>query len=808
MAQQEQIDANVSATEVDDAIRSQLNPEDVARHARKRFGDRLPEGALRGNEYKIYERLFGTPLTWKSEHEQSVGAEDAVSGDAKILLKETADGSLEEVEYNRRAANEDEDGDIAAEQGSDYDPLIASLEGLDPELQDDIRAALAEEDVESPEREEEDVAEDLEGEEINVIHPTGLPTLRTHPFTLVNRSGTDPTTIQIPKVSITTPTASLLAESSNQHLRETAERLFGGPGLPYSTGTPRVSRTKPQKPIPLSAFQSRMTPLEANVYLAALMPGMYSSVTHVLVESRRNLGAGWLQSLLQKEDGPSILDAGAGGAGVLAWREILKAEHARLRESMPELKLPKEPPLGKSTVLTSSSALRQRASALLGNTTFLPRLPDYVHTSSRTTADTIHASEKGLPHGRKQFDVIVAPHSLWPLQEEWQRRQHIQNLWAMLNLEGGVLILLEKGVPRGFEVLASARQYLLDDLFISEEDTSTAGITDPGANTEAADQYQVKQNRQHHRHAAPGAIIAPCTTHAKCPMYRIPGISRQRKDYCRFAQRYIRPAYQQSILGAKSRNHEDVEFSYVSVIKGRTAQSLGRVGSGTASVLPQEIDNEQLGGRPRLMGKEASDRAYRGYEVGDADLVVDGTDPSMETPVTATPSSSSPDKDYAFGDESNDESVLTTPPPPTPAPHRLTLPRLILPPLKRPRHVHLDVCTSAGTLERWSVPRSYSRQAYRDARKSAWGDLWALGAKAREGRRVRLGVRGGVVDGRGDQGMDEEANAAAKKAQGGQGRRRLTGRLKARSRKRSERALMEEKANSGRKDPDEEEDNE
>ena len=69
----------------------------------------------------------------------------------------------------------------------------------------------------------------------------------------------------------------------------------------------------------------------------------------------------------------------------------------------------------------------------------------------------------------------------------------------------------------------------------------------------------------------------------------------------------------------------------------------------------------------------------------------------------------------------------------------LSLPRLILPALKRRGHIVMDVCTPAGTLERWTVPRSFSKQAFRDAKKSRWGDLWALGAKTRTPRSVRLG---------------------------------------------------------------------
>lgn len=73
----------------------------------------------------------------------------------------------------------------------------------------------------------------------------------------------------------------------------------------------------------------------------------------------------------------------------------------------------------------------------------------------------------------------------------------------------------------------------------------------------------------------------------------------------------------------------------------------------------------------------------------------------------------------------------------------LSLPRAVYPPLKRRGHVIFDLCTPAGKIERWTVPRSFSRQAYRDARKSNWGDLWALGAKTRIPRKLNLGDKHG-----------------------------------------------------------------
>jgi ribosomal protein RSM22 (predicted rRNA methylase) len=51
----------------------------------------------------------------------------------------------------------------------------------------------------------------------------------------------------------------------------------------------------------------------------------------------------------------------------------------------------------------------------------------------------------------------------------------------------------------------------------------------------------------------------------------------------------------------------------------------------------------------------------------------------------------------------------------------------------------MDVCTPAGKIGRWTISKSFSMAAYRDARKANWGDLWALGAKTRVPRNLQLG---------------------------------------------------------------------
>lgn len=687
------------------------SPEYVAQAARQAFGDRLPEGALNEEQYRVYERLYGPPLKVDSDR-----SELEESDRRDVLYKEGEDGELEEIRVLEPSLDllRDTSSLDAPEEHRDSGSVErGDFSAADAQIQRDIAAAMAARhgsDTGLTIRSPDDLVPLMEEEplddEADEISAEPGQDDRAHPFTAASRFGTSPSTVPLPRSSFVDPVAHLLSNISNKHLDETAHRIFGGPSIPYSPSTPFSSRTKPQKPIPLSASQGKMTEIEADVYIAAVMPQTYAAVMGVIVETRKRLGATWLVNILRREGGPRILDAGAGGAGVIAWREVLKAEWKRMHDlpdaspgetssasdQKPLRDIPPTP-LGKATVLTGSNALRLRASTLLENTTFLPRLPDYVHAS--------FPSEDSQ---RKQFDIIIAPHSLWHLQENYERHQMVRNLWSFLDPGGGVLILLEKGVPRGFEVIADARAYILAELFERKEGAAE-DLNDVREDATSAEEASVEpsseapQSRRSSRRS-PAHIVAPCPHSHKCPLYLIPGVSRQRKDYCHFRQRYVRPPYLQRLVGAKDRNFDDVEFSYVAVQKGINSPAL-------------------------IQGTAADARAFQGYDLEDADV----QQPTQKVP-------------HLFGVQ------YVQPPPRIPNP----LPRLLLPALKRQGHIHLDMCTPAGTFSRWTVPRSYGKQAYRDARKAAWGDLWALGGKQKEDRRVRLGFNGmeaGLGTGRG-----------------------------------------------------------
>ncbi|EDN93347.1 hypothetical protein SS1G_09213 [Sclerotinia sclerotiorum 1980 UF-70] len=674
--------------------------ESVVRQARQTFGETLPKDYLSVQEYQLYERLYGPPLRetrpedleYLQVEEEDIG-EDGPS--RNILLRENADGEFEEVEFDPelgfKVVEDGSDGFASASEGeelefeeeSEPDMELEAEEFIDAEtpagpdttnltfqgqnqrevdaiarLQRDMDEAMAraaeqedtvfDEDYEEEESSEESEEELFEDEEIfdEEDHDsyTSSDEIRTHPHTRTSRFGT----------------------------------------------SPRKLKLLPQKHVGLDASQHRMSEIEADAYLAGVMSGTYTSVMSTLVEVRKRLGPEWIREMLFREggQGPRILDAGAGGAGVIAWKEILRAEWDVLKDD--GIVEGDEPPSGKHTVLTGADSLRHRISRLLDNTTFLPRLPDYVHSSSGEAQ-----LDGGPAQPRKVYDLIIAPHTLFPLKEDYRRKHMVQNLWSMLDPKGGVLILIEKGLPRGFEAIAGARSLLLD-----------SHISSPGEEVVEKELQSLSDTEARFVEKEEGMIIAPCTNHTKCPMYPVPGLTPGRKDFCHFEQRYLRPPYLQKILGASSRNHEDVRYSYLAVrrgIDGRKEEAI-------------------------LQGDAATDQSFAGYEEHD---LSDSPDIPAEG-------------DVPF--------------------HPLSLPRSMLPPLKRRGHVTLDVCTPSGKLERWTVPKSFSKVAYRDARKSKWGDLWALGAKTRVLREPRLGRGGaGAVNSKGSKPGKVLSKSAAKK---------------------------------------------
>ncbi len=56
-------------------------------------------------------------------------------------------------------------------------------------------------------------------------------------------------------------------------------------------------------------------------------------------------------------------------------------------------------------------------------------------------------------------------------------------------------------------------------------------------------------------------------------------------------------------------------------------------------------------------------------------------------------------------------------------------PRLVKAPIKKGGHVTLDACCPTGAIERFTIAKSAGKQAYQDARKALWGDLFPHSSK-------------------------------------------------------------------------------
>ena len=701
------------------AIPSSLEQmETIVLQARQTFGETLPTGFLTSEEYKIYERLYGPPTHETRPEEVNLFQEVEAShyeelkeeeNKENVLLRVDGEGKLEKVAYAQddpdESIQETETADSLEEQelaqnqklvmkvtsNVEFNARLAlyrDIAAANLELEDATQSALDDDNTDVEDHIQENYKnyddQNSENERVEMEEqedPNNSNVMRSHPLTTAGRASTFPSTVQVPKNAVVDPISALLADASNKHLIEVSQKVFGGPYLPNSVATPVSKRHLQQQPIALEASQHFMGQMEANAYLAANIPGAYATILSILVEVRKRIGPEWFQRLLKRKDGPLILDAGGAGAGVFAWQEVLLAEW--------EILHPKDAPsenfipFGRSTVITGSSPLRHRMSRLLQNTTFLPRVPDYNPSLDHPALEDSKASS------RKRYDIIIAPHTLWTLKEDHIRKAQIENYWSLLNPTGGILIIIEKGVPRGFELVAGAREMLLKRHIASPHSPSVPNqIEEPF--------HELTRDKEK------GMIIAPCTNHLKCPLYLTPGQSKGRKDFCHFSQRFIRPHFLQHILGAKDGNHEDIRYTYVAVQRG--------------------IDQREIHGIQQ--GPEAADAAFAGYEENDYE--------STDTPEPAS------------------TSATVSPTPRVPNVHTLSLPRTILPALKRRGHVILDVCTPAGKIERWTVPRSFSKQAYRDARKSCWGDLWALGAKTRIRRDARIGVKSRKAKGKSD----------------------------------------------------------
>lgn len=459
-------------------------------------------------------------------------------------------------------------------------------------------------------------------------------------------------------------------------------------------------------------------PIDVDTHVAGVLLQNYASAYNVLSETRKQAGREWRPE--------RVLDVGFGPAtGMLAFNEIFASE---LKEGWR--------PKTKTAVVIGHPYMLKRARTILS----AQAAEDFYEPENRINTKIqsfLPQPKVGSGTADQKYDLILATHQLFRGVHQFPASvdDHTSHLLSLL-APGGVLVLIERGDPNGFETIARARQIMFRPEDYPRSAVKTPRVWKGGrhihdspkttTNPATAEKKPVATEEDPDFELPPELlaefdvveevpsassapindfsstsnntfkleILAPCPHHGACPLQLNPTL-RQRDtagvfSWCKFAQLVQRPKFsvelKKGVFLATKWSSEDA---------GRAESGKGMGGSG----------------RPGGRGHETSTFSY---------LVVKRSEPELA-------------HDFQQQESPNEAERLSK-----------DTARILKPPLKRDSHVILQVCTAAtNSIENWTVPKSFSKQAYHDARKASGGDLWALGAKTMVAR------RGGSTDGDG-----------------------------------------------------------
>ncbi|KAG0038415.1 37S ribosomal protein S22 [Podila clonocystis] len=251
---------------------------------------------------------------------------------------------------------------------------------------------------------------------------------------------------------------------------------------------------------------------ESTAYIAAMSPTTYSAISNVLEEVNRRV---------PDLDPKTILDFGTGpGTAIWAANEVWQK------------------PI-QYTGVDTSMAMLETAEVIL----------DSLSTSGEAIKNV--AFKPFMSHGSKaqKFDVVMSAFVLSELTSPALRRSTLEHLWNSTN---DMLILIDRGTPSGFKILAEAREQILGldaDLFKPKPKYDNFGNILPEEKPTPPE---------------PAHVLAPCPHDKICPMYASLAKNTQ---WCHFSQKVQRPDFLRKTKHSKE-NFEDAKYTYVVLRKG------------------------------------------------------------------------------------------------------------------------------------------------------------------------------------------------------------------------------------------------
>ncbi|KAG5356082.1 37S ribosomal protein S22 [Yarrowia sp. B02] len=413
----------------------------------------------------------------------------------------------------------------------------------------------------------------------------------------------------------------------------------------YAGSDETVSKMETGRDLPLDS---------ALTVAAATLHQNYGSAYAVLKEVRQKMPEGWTPN--------SVLDVGLGAsAGMLAVNEVF----ADVENWHPDRKTAVVLGPRVNTVLTKQFLDTQKHEDQGQN-----NFRDKVRNSRIQT---------GLPKNNKyKYDLIVANQQLdlMARQEDQTLERFSQRLVELLSPDG-VLVLVDRGNPNGYERIARAREVLIRPM----GDTGAVKTPVPFGRTrrlhmsssdeekklkqELGPEFEIEEEEIPEEDRIYLHIVAPCSHHGKCPFQQ--GQLRKQNtakgSWCSFTQKLARPEYVMQLKRGK------------------------KLAASWDPKVTKNLNKYAGGGRP-----------------GSSDLEV-------------------PSFSYLIVQRHTQQEVNL--------PQDQRWPRILKPPMKRKNHVIMNICGPEGGLHSWTVTKSQGKQEYLDARKALQRDQWALDAKVK-----------------------------------------------------------------------------
>lgn len=415
------------------------------------------------------------------------------------------------------------------------------------------------------------------------------------------------------------------------------------------------------------------------------------------------------------------------------------------------------------------------------------------------TSDLATAGSGGRSLALSAFNLSL-------MTSDANRFEAVQAMW---NSNAEVIVIIDSATPRGFASVASARAQLLQ---LSKQSSAPAHVVAPCSHDKPCPLL--------HPFAINSAVAAAVGARSDT------GNQAKSKNICGFTARYHAPSFlrrtkhsdrgeenvaysyvvvrrgMRPILRAEARRRvEQGEEEGVGVeelverMMGEAAETKTGILDMLRTAKKQSVERRMLtevdpsasltapiGVEAEAEGEEMSDEQAMDEllkllpdalksELSSASSFSDDLSPeqmeSILSTIRTSTSSSSTNLSSTPTYEPDEDMTISIPSPSEAAEQAMRLesyswPRLIKSPLKKGGHVTLDACCSSGNIERFTISKASGKQAYQDARKSKWGDLFPHPPRSKSVVKVLNPLTALEYAAEGEGGLEGEANLEEK----------------------------------------------